>query len=180
MVDMEPSSFRALAFTAAVVVALIVFIRLRWRRIVPSEHVDLVERLGRYHRTLGPGRHMLVPSVDAVRARVDLRPQALTFRALRAITADNLLVSADIAVGFQIVDPVRATYEISDFRQALHLFTLVTLRNIASYLTQKDALSGRDEIERSLTPALDTEAARRGIKVNRAEVTVIEPASSVK
>jgi regulator of protease activity HflC (stomatin/prohibitin superfamily) len=160
------------------VVALIIIVRKQWVRNVPEEHVDLVERLGRYHRTIKPGRHMLLPSVDAVRARVDLRPQSLTLPAISAITADDRLLMVDLALRFEIVDPVRSVYEIADFRQALEVFTGVTLRKIVGGLAQIDALSGRSEIERSLTSVVAREAAAWGIQVNHAEITAIELASA--
>ncbi|HEX2773640.1 MAG TPA: SPFH domain-containing protein, partial [Micromonosporaceae bacterium] len=107
---------------AAVVaaIALITIVTLiRAVRIVPQQRMDVVERLGRYKRTLNPGLNLLVPFVDAVRTKVDMREQVVSFHPQPVITSDNLVVSIDTVLYFRVVDPVRATYEIANFLQAI-------------------------------------------------------------
>ena len=96
---------------AAIVLVIIAFYRLV--RIVPQQRMDVVERLGRYHRTLKPGLNLLVPFFDSVRTKVDMREQVVSFPPQPVITADNLVVSIDTVLYFKVVDPVRATYEIA-------------------------------------------------------------------
>ena len=92
--------------------------------------MDVVERLGRYHRTLKPGLNLLVPFIDSVRTKVDMREQVVSFPPQPVITADNLVVSIDTVLYFKVVDPVRATYEIANFLQAIEQLTVTTLRNV--------------------------------------------------
>src|SRR3954451_10199761 len=86
-------------------------------RIVPQQRQDVVERLGRYKRTLNPGLNLLVPFVDAVRSKVDMREAVVSFPPQPVITSDNLVVSIDTVLYYKVVDPVRATYEIANFLQ---------------------------------------------------------------
>ncbi|NUT23595.1 MAG: SPFH/Band 7/PHB domain protein, partial [Hamadaea sp.] len=109
------------------IVALIVVITLlRSVRQVPQQRNDVVERLGKYHRTLTPGLNILVPFIDAVRTKVDLREQVVSFPPQPVITSDNLVVSIDTVLYFKVVDPVKATYEIANFLQAIEQLTVTT------------------------------------------------------
>src|ERR671928_111362 len=102
------------------VIALFAVITLiRSVRIVPQQRMDVVERLGRYQRTLKPGLNLLMPFIDAVRTKVDMREQVVSFPPQPVITSDNLVVSIDTVLYFKVVDPVRATYEIANFLQAI-------------------------------------------------------------
>jgi len=147
-------------------------------RVVPEHHVELVERLGKYHRTLEPGRHMLIPGIEAVRTRLDLRRQALDVATV-AYTADNELVAVDAAVEFDIVDPVRAVYDISDHRQALEQAVITVLRNelgvetgqdLRSQINERTAGFGIEVTEVNVTttalPAEEAEAIRARARDN--------------
>ena len=116
-------------------IALIVVVTLsRAVRVVPQQRMDVVERLGRYQRTLKPGLNVLVPFIDAVRTKVDMREQVVSFPPQPVITSDNLVVSIDTVLYFKVVDPVRATYEIANFLQAIEQLTVTTLRNVIGSL----------------------------------------------
>src|SRR6476659_2665707 len=99
-------------------------------RQVQQQRNDVVERLGKYHRTLQPGLNILVPFVDAVRTKVDLREQVVSFPPQPVITSDNLGLSIDTVLYFKVVDPVKSTYEIANFLQAIEQLTVTTLRNV--------------------------------------------------
>src|ERR1043166_4946230 len=142
--------------------------------------MDVVERLGRYHRTLKPGLNMLVPFFDSVRTKVDMREQVVSFPPQPVITADNLVVSIDTVLYFKVVDPVRATYEIANFLQAIEQLTVTTLRNVIGSLDLEKALTSRDEINRHLSTVLDETTGRWGIKVTRVEIKAIEPPPSIR
>ncbi|GAB3810043.1 SPFH domain-containing protein [Micromonospora zhanjiangensis] len=162
-------------------VALIVAITLiRAVRIVPQQRQDVVERLGRYKRTLNPGLNLLVPFVDAVRTKVDMREQVVSFPPQPVITSDNLVVSIDTVLYFKVVDSVRATYEISNFLQAIEQLTVTTLRNVIGSLDLERALTSREEINRHLSGVLDETTGRWGIKVTRVEIKAIEPPPSIR
>lgn len=162
-------------------VALIVVITLiRSVRIVPQQREDVVERLGKYKRTLQPGLNLLVPFIDTVRTKVDMREQVVSFPPQPVITSDNLVVSIDTVLYFKVVDSVRATYEISNFLQAIEQLTVTTLRNVIGSLDLERALTSREEINRHLSGVLDETTGRWGIKVTRVEIKAIEPPPSIR
>jgi regulator of protease activity HflC (stomatin/prohibitin superfamily) len=163
---------------AAILLVLVAFYRLV--RIVPQQRMDVVERLGRYHRTLKPGLNLLVPFFDSVRTKVDMREQVVSFPPQPVITADNLVVSIDTVLYFKVVDPVRATYEIANFLQAIEQLTVTTLRNVIGSMDMERALTSRDEINRHLSGVLDETTGRWGIKVTRVEIKAIEPPPSIR
>ncbi len=149
-------------------------------RVVPQQRMDVVERLGRYQRTLKPGLNILVPFIDAVRTKVDMREQVVSFPPQPVITSDNLVVSIDTVLYFKVVDPVRATYEIANFLQAIEQLTVTTLRNVIGSLDLERALTSREEINRHLSGVLDETTGRWGIKVTRVEIKAIEPPASIR
>src|SRR5688572_206188 len=149
-------------------------------RVVPQQRMYVVERLGRYQRTLTPGLNLLVPFVDAVRARVDIREQVVSFPPQPVITSDNLVVSIDTVLYFRVTDPVKATYEIANFLQAIEQLTVTTLRNVIGSLDLERALTSREEINRHLSGVLDETTGRWGIKVTRVEIKAIEPPPSIR
>jgi regulator of protease activity HflC (stomatin/prohibitin superfamily) len=170
-----------IAAVLLVAVAVIVVVTLvKAVRIVPQQRQDVVERLGRYKRTLSPGLNLLVPYIDAVRTKVDMREQVVSFPPQPVITSDNLVVSIDTVLYFKVVDSVRATYEISNFLQAIEQLTVTTLRNVIGSLDLERALTSREEINRHLSGVLDETTGRWGIKVTRVEIKAIEPPPSIR
>ncbi len=169
-----------IAVLAAVVALFVVIALFRMIRIVPQQRMDVVERLGRYHRTMKPGLNLLVPFFDSVRTKVDMREQVVSFPPQPVITSDNLVVSIDTVLYFKVVDPVRATYEIANFLQAIEQLTVTTLRNVIGSMDLERALTSRDEINRHLSGVLDETTGRWGIKVTRVEIKAIEPPPSIR
>ena len=162
-------------------IALIAIITVaRSVRIVPQQRMDVVERLGKYKRTLNPGLNLLVPFIDAVRTKVDMREQVVSFPPQPVITSDNLVVSIDTVLYFKVVDPVRATYEIANFLQAIEQLTVTTLRNVIGSLDLERALTSREEINRHLSGVLDETTGRWGVKVTRVEIKAIDPPPSIR
>src|ERR1700754_2718467 len=164
----------------AFVVLFVVITLVRAVRIVPQQRNFVVERLGRYQRTPRPGLNLLVPFTDPVRTKVDLREQVVSFPPQPVITSDNLVVSIDTVLYFKVVDSVRATYEISNFLQAIEQLTVTTLRNVIGSLDLGRALTSRGEINRHLSGVLDETTGRWGIKVTRVEIKAIEPPASIR
>jgi regulator of protease activity HflC (stomatin/prohibitin superfamily) len=142
--------------------------------------MDVVERLGKYNRTLNPGMNLLMPFLDRVRTKVDMREQVVSFPPQPVITSDNLVVSIDTVLYFKVVDPVRATYEIANFLQAIEQLVVTTLRNVIGSLDLERALTSREEINRHLSGVLDETTGRWGIKVTRVEIKAIEPPPSIR
>src|ERR1700757_331486 len=129
------------AYIIVAVVALLVLIFLaRTIRIVPQARAAVVERLGRYSRTLSPGLALVVPFVDRVKPLVDLREQVVSFQPQPVITEDNLVVSIDTVLYFQVTDPKAATYEIANYIQGIEQLTVTTLRNVIGGLALEKTL----------------------------------------
>jgi regulator of protease activity HflC (stomatin/prohibitin superfamily) len=166
-----------------VLLAVVVFVLFAlWRtiRIVPQARAGVVERLGRYSRTLNPGLTIVVPFVDRIRDMVDMREQVVSFDPQPVITEDNLVVNIDTVIYFQVTDPKAATYEISNYIQGIEQLTVTTLRNVIGGLDLEDALTSRDEINGQLRGVLDEATGKWGIRVNRVELKAIDPPSTIK
>jgi regulator of protease activity HflC (stomatin/prohibitin superfamily) len=149
-------------------------------RIVPQATAVIVERLGRYARTLEAGLHFLIPFVDRPRAVVDLREQVVSFPPQPVITSDNLVVSIDTVIYFQPTDPKAAVYEIANYIQGIEQLTVTTLRNVIGSLDLEQTLTSRDQINGQLRGVLDEATGRWGIRVNRVELKAIDPPHSVQ
>ena len=171
-----------IAFISGVVFALIVVALLLWRTIVIVNQASsaIIERFGRYQRTLTPGLSILVPLVDRIRERVDMREQVASFPPQPVITEDNLVVSIDTVVYFQVTDPKAATYEISSYIVGIEQLTVTTLRNVIGSMDLEETLTSRDAINGQLRGVLDEATGRWGIRVNRVELKAIDPPPSVQ
>ncbi len=169
------------ALIVLIVVAVVVLFTLsRGIRIVPQARAGIVERLGRYHRTLDAGLGLIVPYVDRVKPLLDLREQVVSFPPQPVITEDNLTVSIDSVIYFQVTDPKAATYEIADYIVAIEQLTVTTLRNVAGGMTLEDTLTSRDNINTALRVVLDEATGRWGIRVNRVELKAIDPPVTIQ
>ncbi|WP_432482061.1 SPFH domain-containing protein [Kineococcus esterisolvens] len=164
----------------ALVLLFVAIVIARTIRIVPQATAVIVERLGRYSRTLDAGLHFLVPFIDKVRATVDLREQVVSFPPQTVITSDNLVVSIDTVIYYQPTDPKAATYEIANYIQAIEQLTVTTLRNVVGSLDLEQTLTSRDQINGQLRGVLDDATGRWGIRVNRVELKAIDPPASVQ
>ncbi|MBC7290052.1 MAG: SPFH/Band 7/PHB domain protein, partial [Actinotalea sp.] len=162
-------------------VALFVIVSLiRAVRIVPQARAMIIERLGRYSRTLDAGLHILVPFIDRVRANVDLREQVVSFPPQPVITSDNLVVSIDTVIYFQVTDPKSAVYEIANYIQGIEQLTVTTLRNVVGSMDLEQTLTSRDQINGQLRGVLDEATGRWGVRINRVELRSIDPPQSVQ
>ena len=162
------------------VVALFVLIVLaRTIKIVPQARAGVIERLGRYSRTLTPGLTIVVPFVDRVRDMIDLREQVVSFPPQPVITEDNLVVSIDTVIYFQVTEPRAATYEIANYIQGIEQLTVTTLRNVIGGLDLEETLTSRDQINAQLRGVLDEATGKWGIRVNRVELKGIDPPPTI-
>jgi regulator of protease activity HflC (stomatin/prohibitin superfamily) len=166
---------------ALIVLAIFVFIiAASGVRIVPQARAGIVERLGRYSRTLDPGLALIVPFVDRVKPLIDLREQVVTFPPQPVITEDNLVVGIDTVIYFTVTDPKSVTYEVANPLQAIEQLTVTTLRNVIGGLTLEETLTSRDNINSQLRLVLDEATGRWGIRVNRVELKSVEPPRTVQ
>src|SRR5918997_2488414 len=169
------------ALIVVIVIAAVVLITIaQGVRIVPQARAGIVERLGRYHRTLDPGLALVVPYVDRVKPLIDLREQVVSFPPQPVITEDNLVVGIDTVIYFQITDPKAVTYEVASPLQAIEQLTVTTLRNVIGGLTLEEALTSRDNVNSQLRVVLDEATGRWGIRVNRVELKSVEPPRTVQ
>ncbi len=165
---------------AIVVLVVLVLIIAKSVRIVPQARAGVVERLGRYIRSQGPGLTLLVPFVDRMKPLIDLREQVVSFPPQPVITADNLTVGVDTVVYFQVNDPRAATYEIANYIQAVEQLTVTTLRNVIGSLNLEQVLTSRDSINGQLRGVLDEATGPWGIRVARVELKAIDPPPSIQ
>jgi len=164
----------------AILFVFVLIVLARTVRIVPQARAGVVERLGRYHRTLNAGLSILVPFVDKLRPLVDLREQVVSFPPQPVITEDNLVVNIDSVIYFQVTDPKAATYEIANYIQAIEQLTVTTLRNVVGGLDLERVLTSRDAINGALRGVLDEATGKWGVRVNRVEIKAIDPPASVQ
>src|SRR5579872_1419421 len=164
----------------AVVAVIVLLVLARTVRIVPQARAAVVERLGRYSRTLTPGLALVVPFIDRIRPLIDLREQVVSFPPQPVITEDNLVVNIDSVIYFQETEPRSATYEIANYIQAIEQLTVTTLRNVIGGMALEKTLTSRDEINSQLRGVLDEATGKWGIRVNRVELKAIDPPASIK
>jgi regulator of protease activity HflC (stomatin/prohibitin superfamily) len=165
---------------AVVLVLFALFLASRTVRVIPQARAGVVERFGRYSRTLQPGLTIVMPFVDRVRPLIDLREQVVTFPPQPVITEDNVSVGIDTVLYFTITDPKSASYEVANPLQAIEQLTVTTLRNIVGDLTLEETLTSRDRVNDRLRAVLDERTGRWGIRINGVEIKSIDPPSSIQ
>ncbi len=165
--------FSVLVLFAVVVVAKSV-------ALIPQAEAAVIERLGRYSKTISGQLTLLVPFVDKIRARVDLRERVVSFPPQPVITEDNLTVNIDTVVYFQVTDPAKAVYQISNYIVGVEQLTTTTLRNVVGGMTLEQTLTSRDSINGQLRGVLDEATGRWGLRVARVELRSIDPPPSIQ
>src|SRR5881227_734738 len=148
--------------------------------VVPQAQSAVIERLGRFRTVASPGLTFLVPFLDKVRARIDLREQVVSFPPQPVITEDNLTVNIDTVVYFQVTNPQAAVYQISNYIVGVEQLTTTTLRNVVGGMSLEQTLTSRDAINNQLRGVLDEATGRWGIRVNRVEIKSIDPPTSIQ
>jgi regulator of protease activity HflC (stomatin/prohibitin superfamily) len=156
------------------------FLAARTVRIIPQAKAGVVERLGRYQRTLDPGLAIVIPFVDRVKPLIDLREQVVSFRPQAVITKDNVTVNIDTVLYFTITDSRSVTYEVANPLQAIEQLTVTTLRNVIGGLTLEETLTSRDQINAQLRVVLDDATGKWGIRVNRVELKAVDPPATIQ
>ncbi|HEV7918655.1 MAG TPA: SPFH domain-containing protein [Solirubrobacterales bacterium] len=179
-ISLPIAAISAGAVVLIAVVVLILFTAMRGVRIIPQAKAGVVERLGRYHRTLLPGLTLVIPFVDRVRPLIDLREQVVSFQPQPVITEDNVVVLIDSVLYYTINDARAVTYEIANHLQAIEQLTTTTLRNVIGGLSLEKALTSRDEINGQLRVVLDEATGKWGIRVNRVELKAIDPPATIQ
>ncbi|HEU5126727.1 MAG TPA: SPFH domain-containing protein [Glycomyces sp.] len=163
-----------------VVAVFLIIVLARSIKIVPQQWNYIIERLGRYRRTLEPGPRLLVPFIDSVRAKVDLRERVVNFPPQPVITEDNLGVQIDTVLYYIITQPTAAVYNIDDYLAGVEQLTTTTLRNVVGAMDLERTLTSREEINSRLATELDKATDKWGLKVTRVELRSIEPPPSIR
>ncbi|MBN9610453.1 MAG: paraslipin [Actinobacteria bacterium 69-20] len=169
-----------LLIAAIVIAVLVIIVVLRSVKVIPQAQAAVIERLGRFHKANGAGLVWLAPFVDRIRARIDLREQVVSFPPQPVITEDNLTVSIDTVVYFQVTDPRSAVYEIANYIIAVEQLTTTTLRNVVGSMDLEQTLTSRDRINGQLRGVLDEATGKWGIRVARVELKAIDPPPSIQ
>src|SRR5271163_454054 len=169
------------ALIVIVVVVLFALVAaIRTIRVIPQARAGVVERLGRYSRTLEPGLTIITPFIDRVKPLVDLREQVVNFAPQSVITDDNVVVGIETVLYFTITDPRSATYEIANPLQAIEQLTVTTLRNVIGGLTLEQTLTARENVNTELRAVLDEATGKWGIRINRVEIKSVDPPADIK
>src|SRR5947209_5600445 len=191
------------AYIVPVAIALVaISIVAKGVRVVQQAQTMIIERLGRYHRTLASGVNLIIPIIDKPRAidwhqvivtpagdsfarhfrteKSDLRETVYVFPRQNVITKDNVVVEIDALIYSQITDPVRATYEIANLPDAIEKLTQTTLRNVIGEMELDHVLSSRDTINAKLREILDDATHKWGAKVSRVELKDINPPRDIR
>lgn len=183
-------------------VAFVVVVLIRGIKVIRQAETVIIERLGRYHRTLESGITVIVPFIDKARPidwrfiktdpsgrhmyvhtrtdRIDLRETVYDFPRQGVITKDNVTIEINALLYFQVVDPMKAVYEISNLPDAIQKLTQTTLRNVIGELDLDETLTSRDTINSKLRAILDEATHKWGVKVNRVELQDIIPPRDIQ
>ena len=170
----------AVLILVAALVVLAAVVVFKSIALVPQAEAAVIERLGRYSRTASGQLTFLVPFVDRIRAKVDLRERVVSFPPQPVITQDNLTLQIDSVVYFQVMQPQAAVYEISNYIAAVEQLTVTTLRNVVGGMTLEETLTSRDQINSQLRGVLDEATGRWGLRVARVELKAIDPPPSIQ
>ena len=170
----------AALIVAVVLVLFAIFVAAKTIRIIPQARAGVVERFGRYSRTLQPGLTIVVPFVDRVLPLIDMREQVVTFPPQPVITQDNVSVQIDTVLYFTVTEPTSATYEVANPLQAIEQLTVTTLRNIIGSLTLEETLTSRDQVNDQLRIVLDERTGKWGIRINGVELKSVDPPTTIQ
>ncbi len=162
----------------AIIAVAVVVVAFATIRIVQPYQKGVVERLGRYQRTVQPGLTLIVPFVDAIQ-KVDMREQVVDVPPQEVITKDNVVVTVDAIVYFEATDPVKLVYNVADFYNAATKLAQTNLRNVVGEMELDAALTSRDHINAKLREVLDDATDKWGVRVVRVEIKRIDPPADV-
>ena len=144
-------------------------------RLVPQGYKWVVQRLGKYHSTLGPGLNIIIPYVDSVAYKVTTKDIVLDIPSQEVITKDNAVIIANAVAYINILSPEKAVYGVEDYRVAIQTLVQTTLRSIVGEMDLDDALSSRDQIKAHLKNAISDDISDWGITLKTVEIQDINP-----
>lgn len=163
-----------------VLILLIVVVVARSVALIPQGEAAVIERLGRYTRTVSGGLTLLIPFIDHIRAKVDTRERVFSFPPQAVITQDNLTVAIDTVVTFQVNEPERAIYGVDNYIVGVEQISTATLRDVVGGMTLEETLTSREVINRRLRGELDAATTKWGLRISRVELKAIDPPPSIQ
>ena len=163
-----------------VLILLIVVVVARSVARIPQGEAAVIERLGRYTRTVSGGLTLLIPFIDRIRAKVDTRERVFSFPPQAVITQDNLTVAIDTVVTFQVNEPERAIYGVDNYIVGVEQISTATLRDVVGGMTLEETLTSREVINRRLRGELDAATTKWGLRISRVELKAIDPPPSIQ
>lgn len=162
------------------ILVLVLVVLLLGIRIVPQGEAHVVERLGRYHRTMQPGLNLIVPVIDRVRYKMVTKDLILDVKEQEVITRDNAVIRANAVAFVRVVDPFKAAYGVTNFALAIENLIMTTLRSIIGDMDLDEALSSREIIKTRLKEAITDEASDWGLHIRTVEIQDIRPSPSMQ
>ncbi|MGG1554773.1 SPFH domain-containing protein [Paenibacillus ferrarius] len=157
-----------------ILIILVGIIVIKGIRIVPQQTVAIVERVGKFHKTLNAGINIIIPIIDSIRSRHDLRIQQEKVPSQSVITKDNVAIGVELATFYSVVDPKLATYGIANYVQGIHNIVASALRSTIGKMELDEILSNRDRIQAELRQALDNASENWGVRIDRVEILQLE------
>lgn len=164
----------------AVFVVLVIVTVVLGVRIVPQGSKHVVQRLGKYHKTLGPGLNIIIPYIDTVAYKVTTKDIVLDIPSQEVITRDNAVIIANAVAYINIISPEKAVYGVEDYRIAIQNLVQTSLRSIVGEMDLDDALSSRDQIKAKLKTAISDDIADWGITMKTVEIQDINPSPTMQ
>lgn len=158
-----------------IIILIVIFAIVRSVRIIPQQTVAIVERLGKYNKTLNPGLNLLVPFIDRAVRTLDLRTQQVLIPKQEVITKDNVKILIETVFFYTVIDPKRATYNIQNFVNGIQNITASNIRQVVGHMELDETLAGRDRISLELRKSLDEVTETWGVRIDRVEVIDIQP-----
>ena len=163
-----------------IVIVFVLIVAFSSIKVVRQSEVRIIERLGKYHTTAEAGLNFILPFVDKVRAVVSLKQQTMDVTPQSVITKDNVTITIDTVVFYQIMDPVKAVYEIESLQKGIAYIAITTIRDIVGKMDLDSTFSSRDSINTQLRQTLDEATDRWGCKVDRVEIKDIKPPTDIR
>ena len=164
-----------------IIVAIIIFfIAISSIKVVRQSEVRIIESFGKYHTTTDTGINFILPFVDKVRAVVSLKQQNMDVPPQGVITKDNVTITIDTVVFYQIMEPVKAVYEIESLQKGIAYLAITTIRDIVGKMDLDSTFSSRDQINTQLREVLDEATDKWGCKIDRVEIKDIKPPVDIR
>lgn len=163
-----------------VIALIIILVLLSSIKVVNTGYISILERFGQYYKVLTPGWHVILPFVDYVRSRISMKQQILDIQPQNVITKDNVNISVDNVIFYQVLNPKDAIYNIENYVSGIMYSTITNMRNIIGDMTLDEVLAGRDRINMKLLNIVDSITDAYGIKILSVEIKNILPPSEIQ